>query len=203
MKKGFLSSIAFLTFISLLIAASLEAQQDDKYFVDVHKLEAGSFTYADVAKAHEADLNTQGKHNVNFLTYWVDEDKGYVYCLSKAGDAEHVHATHEEAHGLVPESIYEVVAGEQASYTGNGRLFLDIHELGAGNVTAAAVEEAHQQDLAEQGKHNVNFINYWVDEANGKVFCLSEAPSEEAVIETHKHAHGLVPNTVLTVRQGQ
>jgi hypothetical protein len=199
-------AIAVFLLIGLGISEPVSAQKNkskDRYFMDVHKLEPGSVGYGDVAGAHELDLATQDKHDVQFITYWLDEKEGLVYCLSKADDPSHVHATHEEAHGLVPHEIYEVISGKQESYTGNGSLYLDIHDLGPGNVTAAAVEEAHQKDLAEQGKYKVNFINYWVDEKNGKVFCLSEAPSKDAVIQTHQHAHGLVPATVLTVKQGQ
>ena len=196
--------------VALILTACLAVQpvwsqkkEKEQFFMDVHKLEPNSVTYADVAGAHELDLKTQEKHGVSFITYWVDAEQGYVYCLSKAKDESHVHGTHEEAHGLVPEGIYEVIAGEQENYTGNGFLFLDIHELGPGNVTAEAVGEAHQKDLATQGEYKVNFINYWVDEKSGKVFCLSEAPDKDAVIATHQHAHGLVPAKVLSVKQGQ
>ena len=198
--KVLLTTALFLATYQLTFLA---AQNTGKYFLDVHELEPGGVTYADVAGAHELDLKTQNKYGVSFITYWVDEDKGLVYCLSNAPDADKVNSTHAEAHGLVPAEIYEVVSGEQAKYSGNGSLFLDIHDLGPGNVTAAAVEEAHQKDLAAEGAHRVNFINYWVDETNGKVFCLSEAPNKDAVIATHKEAHGLIPEEVLTVKQGQ
>ena len=49
----------------------------------------------------------------------------------------------------------------------------------------------------------VNFINYWVDEKNGNVFCLSESPSAEAVKETHAEAHGLLPNEIVEVTLGK
>lgn len=197
-----------ITFVSLMIAMLLPvskatSQDGDKYFIDVHILTPGGVKYADVADAHEKDLATQATYNVSFVHYWVDEEKGLVYCLSKAQSPEDVHTTHAEAHGLVPAEIHEVIAGEQAAYTGNGMLFLDIHDLGAGQVSAADVEEAHLKDLEVQVHYHVNFINYWVDETNGKVFCLSEAPSADAVVATHKHAHGLEPVEVLCVKQGE
>ena len=80
--------------------------------------------------------------------------------------------------------------------------FLDVHELGAGNVTAEAVAAAHEKDLKVQSQHGVRFVEYWVDEAQGKVFCLSEAPSPDAVRETHRHAHGLLPASVVKVTRG-
>ena len=81
-------------------------------------------------------------------------------------------------------------------------LFMDVHELGAGNVTAEAVAEAHEKDLAVQHKHDVRFIKYWVDEENGQVYCLAEAPSAEAMVEAHREAHGLLPETVGPVVEG-
>ncbi|NMM48519.1 DUF4242 domain-containing protein [Flammeovirgaceae bacterium KN852] len=86
---------------------------------------------------------------------------------------------------------------------GGNNLYLDIHELGEGNVTAEDVAEAHNKDLAIQEQYGVNFINYWVDESAGTVICLSEAPSSEAVAATHKEAHGLIPESVSLVTQGE
>lgn len=204
MKSFVVAILAIGLFLS--VHSTLAAQKSSKeqqYFLDVHKMEPGGFTYADVAGAHQKDLATQKKRNVSFISYWVDEEQGLVYCLSKADKASDISDTHKEAHGLVPTEIYPVVSGMASNYTGNGKLFIDIHELGPGNVTAEAVAGAHEKDLATQGQYHVNFINYWVDEKSGKVFCLAEAPSADAVIKTHKNAHGLVPATVLEVEQGQ
>ena len=87
--------------------------------------------------------------------------------------------------------------------TEGAQLFLDVHELGAGNVTAAAVAGAHEKDLATQSQFGVRFLNYWVDEVNGKVLCLSEAPNAQAVHDTHAKAHGLLPETIVKVSQGK
>ncbi len=168
-------------------------------FLDVHELGAGKVTAAAVADAHRADLAAQGKHDVRFLDYWVDVEHGAVYCLSEAPDAHSVVDTHREAHGLLPSRILPVTGGEAAALAGGKNLYLDVHELGAGNVSAAAVAAAHRKDLETEGQFGVNFVNYWVDEANGKVVCLSEAPTPEAVIETHRHAHGLLPASIVKV----
>jgi hypothetical protein len=76
-------------------------------FMDVHNV-AGGVTEADVAKAHEADLATQGPYGVNYLRYWLDEEAGKIFCLVEAPDAEAAHAVHREAHGLVADEIYPV-----------------------------------------------------------------------------------------------
>jgi hypothetical protein len=79
------------------------------------------------------------------------------------------------------------------------RLYLDVHELGPGKVDAAAAAEAHKKDLAAQGRHGVHFRAYWVDEKQGRVYCLAEAPSAEAAIAVHREAHGLLPSRVREV----
>jgi hypothetical protein len=80
-------------------------------------------------------------------------------------------------------------------------LYMDVHTIDGG-VNAADVEKAHLADLAEQGKHDVRYLRYWVDEPNGKVFCLVEAPSPEAAETVHKQAHGLVADEIFQVQEG-
>ena len=82
-------------------------------------------------------------------------------------------------------------------------LYMDIHYLGAGKVTAAGVADAHKKDLAVQKKHNASFVNYWVDEKEGAVMCLVQANTPDALIQTHKEAHGLIPSNVVKVRAGK
>jgi hypothetical protein len=79
-------------------------------FMDVHALGDG-VTMDDVAKAHQADLATQGAHGVNYLRYWVDESQGQIFCLVEAPDAEAANTVHREAHGRVADRIYEVQEG--------------------------------------------------------------------------------------------
>jgi len=205
MIKFILSFIAayLVLFANTVIAqqgttpASAEARH---LFIDVHHL--GSVNLADVSKAHAKDLAAEKKYGVDFKKFWVDEAKGLVYCLSSAPDSGAIRKTHAEAHGLLPDRIYEVKDGPEAVARGNN-FFLDVHELGAGNVTAAAVAGAHKKDLAVQGKYGVSFINYWVDEKAGMVMCLSQAKDSTAIINTHKEAHGLLPAYVLKVKQGE
>ena len=64
-----------------------------------------------VAKAHQADLDTQTKHGVKYLRYWFDERTGKVFCLIDAPNKEAAIAVHQEAHGLVADRIVEVTEG--------------------------------------------------------------------------------------------
>ena len=80
-------------------------------------------------------------------------------------------------------------------------LYLDKHHHVEG-LTADAVKEAHQADLAIQDQHGVKYLQYWFNEETGEVFCLVEAPSKEAAEAVHRHAHGLVADEITEVQQG-
>ena len=201
-----LSAISISLVSSDLLAQSKPADRaaaQQTFFIDVHRLEPGKVKFEDVSGAHEKDLAVQKKHGVEFLKYWVDEEKGLVYCLSSAADSTSIRETHQEAHGLLPDNIYAVTPGTEMPGAGGKTLFLDVHEMGPGKVTTKDVEAAHQKDLAVEGKHGVHFINYWVNEKDGVIMCLSEAANPDSVIKTHKEAHGLVPVSVFQVKQGQ
>jgi peptidyl-tRNA hydrolase len=79
-------------------------------YMDVHHLD-GPVTMEDVAKAHAADVEHQGSHDVNYLRYWVDEGQGKIFCLVEAPDAEAANTVHREAHGLVADDIFPVQEG--------------------------------------------------------------------------------------------
>jgi class 3 adenylate cyclase len=76
-------------------------------------------------------------------------------------------------------------------------LYMDRHE--AEGVTPEALAQAHEKDLACQGKHGVNYKHYWHDQNRGCIFCLVEAPSKDAAIEVHREAHGLLANEIIEV----
>ena len=81
-------------------------------------------------------------------------------------------------------------------------LFMDVHHSLPEGATAEDVAEAHRADLATQDKYGVKYINYWADEADGKVFCLVEAPDAETAMTVHREAHGLVADEIFPVVQG-
>lgn len=92
---------------------------------------------------------------------------------------------------------------QTATKSESATLYMDVHDLGPGNVTAEAVAKAHNADLSVQARHGVKFLHYWVDEQRGMVYCLSRAPNAAAIVETHREAHGLLPNTVGVVSDGE
>lgn len=191
---------------TLIVAGALltsvsHADNAKRLFMDVHELD--TVTADAVAEAHSKDVAVQGEYDVEFMRYWVDEANARVYCLAKANDARSISAAHEKAHGLVPQNVYEVTGGIEDPATGDTKLFMDVHSVGAGKVTPADVAAAHDQDLAVQGDYGVNFVNYWVDQRTGNIFCLSGAENADDVIETHRHAHGLISDEIAEVTQGE
>jgi hypothetical protein len=80
-------------------------------FMDVHHMD-GAVSCADVRNAHAADLKVQGEHDVRYLSYWVDEGHGKIFCLVDAPSAELAAEVHRKAHGLVADEIYPVVEGD-------------------------------------------------------------------------------------------
>jgi hypothetical protein len=78
--------------------------------------------------------------------------------------------------------------------------YMDIHDIPG--VKAPDVADAHAKDLEVQGKYGVDYKQYWVDEAEGKVFCLVDAPDKESASRVHREAHGLEAHTLYEVEQG-
>jgi hypothetical protein len=80
-------------------------------------------------------------------------------------------------------------------------LFMDVHSMG-GPLTTEQVAGAHEADLATQGRYGVDYKQYWVDEEQGKIFCLVEAPDADAAVSVHREAHGLVADAIFRVSEG-
>lgn len=80
-------------------------------------------------------------------------------------------------------------------------LYMDSHKHIEG-LTKEAAAQAHEADLKTQDKYGVKYLQYWVDEGDGNVFCLIDAPSKDAAIAVHKEAHGLVADEITEVKQG-
>ena len=80
-------------------------------------------------------------------------------------------------------------------------LYMDVHTINGG-VNADVVAKAHIADLQTQGKHEVRYLRYWVNEPQGKVFCLVEAPSAAAAEDVHREAHGLMADEIFQVQEG-
>ena len=68
-------------------------------------------------------------------------------------------------------------------------LFMDMHNRD-GPVSIGDVAKAHAGDLRTQGEFGVQYLRYWVDEPNGKIFCLVDKPDAETARAVHRKALG-------------
>ena len=80
-------------------------------------------------------------------------------------------------------------------------LFMDVHTV-EGGVNPDDVAHAHEADLSIQSKYGVEYLKYWVNESEGKIFCLVEAPDPAAAEAVHREAHGLTADAIYPVREG-
>ena len=78
--------------------------------------------------------------------------------------------------------------------------YMDMHDIPG--VKAEDVKGAHEADVRTQGKYGVNYTHYWVNEAEGKVFCLVDAPDKETATRVHREAHGLEADEIYEVTEG-
>lgn len=81
-------------------------------------------------------------------------------------------------------------------------LFMDVHETLPEGASAKDVAEAHSKDVEVQDQYGVKYHKYWVNETEGKVFCLVDAPDAETAVRVHKEAHGLVADKIYEVVEG-
>jgi peptidyl-tRNA hydrolase len=81
-------------------------------------------------------------------------------------------------------------------------LFMDVHQKLPEGAGMKDVEAAHAADLKTQDKYGVKYLKYWVDEGQGKVFCLVDAPDAATAAKVHEEAHGLVAEEIYEVAEG-
>lgn len=79
-------------------------------------------------------------------------------------------------------------------------LFMDRHDVPG--ATAQDAANAHVSDLEMSHKHGVEFLSYWFDAEGGGVFCFAKAPSRQSLEAVHRESHGLVPNEIIGVEEG-
>ena len=90
-------------------------------YLDRHNLDGVSA--ADVAAAHELDLNVQDKHNVRYVSYWFDYQRQHAFCLVDAPNPDAAESVHRESHGLIPLDIIEVQQDQVEGFLGAAPLF--------------------------------------------------------------------------------
>ena len=85
-------------------------------YLDRHDLDGVSA--ADVAAAHELDLDVQEKHDVRYISYWFDYQRQHAFCLVDAPNPDAAERVHRESHGLIPLDIIEVQQDQVEEFLG-------------------------------------------------------------------------------------
>jgi Protein of unknown function (DUF4242) len=80
-------------------------------------------------------------------------------------------------------------------------LDMDMHSVDGG-AAAEDVAKAHMADPQTQDRYGVRYLRYWVDEGEGKIFCLVEPPGQDAANRVHREAHGLLADADYPVIEG-
>jgi AraC-like DNA-binding protein len=83
-------------------------------------------------------------------------------------------------------------------------LFMDLHKAGDYDKkpTVEDIKQSHIADLAVQHKYGVKFLQYWINEEAGLVFCLMEGPDAASCAAVHQEAHGNMPCNVIELQGG-
>jgi hypothetical protein len=83
-------------------------------------------------------------------------------------------------------------------------LFMDLHKADdyQAKPTIEDIKRNHIADLKTQAKYGVRFIQYWINEDAGLVFCMMEAPDKESCMATHQEAHGDMPCNIIELKGG-
>lgn len=79
-------------------------------------------------------------------------------------------------------------------------LFMDFHKIE--NIKLEDVVKAHMADLAVQEQYGVRYLQYWVNESEGTVFCLTEGPDAQTCEKVHQMAHGNLACAIAEVKSG-
>jgi AraC-like DNA-binding protein len=79
-------------------------------------------------------------------------------------------------------------------------LFMDYHMVS--DIDIDAVKQGHKADKSIQEKYGVKYIQFWVNQEAGTIFCLIEAPDKEACEKVHQEAHGNIACQIVQVERG-
>jgi class 3 adenylate cyclase len=116
-------------------------------YMDIHEVHGA--TPEDIAKAHDADMATQKRYGVEYHKYWFNEDRGKVFCLCEAPNAEAANTVHAEAHGLVAEKIIEVEPALVEAFMGDAK----------SNAAGAAILPGGSENDRDPGIRTVLFTD--------------------------------------------
>ena len=77
-------------------------------------------------------------------------------------------------------------------------LYMDFHK-GVKGLSLNDLEHAHMLDVKMQDQFGVKYHKFFINEVEGTVFCLMEAPDKEACSACHREAHGNMACEIIEV----
>jgi hypothetical protein len=80
-------------------------------------------------------------------------------------------------------------------------LFMDTHRFEGEMPSDEEIREAHAADLAEQDRHGVRYLKYWVSREAKIVHCLVEAPDADTAARVHVETTGSGPEEIYAVEE--
>lgn len=172
-------------------------------YFDVHELGAGKAT-AKVAAEEHAKATAATDKTVAFADYWVDEKNGRIYHVATGPSLAAVTAAHEAAHGKTPGKVMELIeAPDRRQPAGGKKLFLDAHYNPPGTVIKVEdIVKGHEKELTIQGKHNVDFVSWWLEPSTGTIMCLAETDDPKGAVASHQETDGDLAEEMAEVTQG-
>lgn len=118
-------------------------------YMDIHTIDPDT-PWDDIAKAHLSDMKIQDEFDVDYKKYWVNKDRGKLFCLVEAPSAEAARCVHEQAHGLLAEKLIEVDPDLIDGFMGDGA----VNDGGA-----ALIPGATDQTQRDSGVRTVMFTD--------------------------------------------
>ena len=89
----------------------------------------------------------------------------------------------------------------QIYHEGEKNLYLDVHQL-PGKLKYEDVIKLHAKDVIAANNNGVHFINYWVNEKEGLVFCLLSATDTLSIRRTYDEGSGMPVSAFYKVTEG-
>lgn len=81
---------------------------------------------------------------------------------------------------------------------------MDLHRASDYEVkpTVEEIKKNHIADLEVQNKYGVKYLQYYINEEDGLVFCLIEGPNKQSCAAVHQEAHGNMPCNIIELKGG-
>lgn len=79
-------------------------------------------------------------------------------------------------------------------------LFMDYHRVS--DIDIDAVKQGHMADRSIQDKYGVKYVQFWVNQEAGTIFCLVEAPDAKSCEQVHLEAHGNIACNIVQIESG-